>query len=446
VASVEQDGFDNQPEDYLPAREAAALLGVRRPTLYAYVSRGLLRCIPAADGRGSLYLREDLLLLRARARARSGHGPVAGAALLWGEPVLESALTRIGEDGPSYRGRPAVALARADTPFEAVAELLFGGALPKLPPRYQADHLGVPEGHLLSLLSPGGSSLHPLQVLVAALHARGAGESGPRQATEVTAPLSRQADLGRAKALIRRLAASLSLWGARLVSPGSGPLNDPVRRAFAALAADSLARAVAIALGGRQDEEAARRCNRALVVCADHELNVSTFAARVVASAGADLHACVGAALCAFSGRLHGAAPEGVEALVAEVVRSGDAHAVLRQHLARGEQVACFGHRLYKGGDPRAQVLLEDARKLAGDGSGAELPALLSLVAAGADLGLPPPTLDVGLVALTLCLGLPPGSATGLFAIGRSAGWIAHVLEQREAGVLLRPRARYIGE
>src|SRR5262245_17453547 len=117
-------------QDWLDAAGAARLLGVKRETLYAYVSRGLVRTRRADTGRAHLYLYGDLERLRARSQARSGHGATAAAALRWGEPVLDSALTSIDERGPSYRGRLALELAKTRR-FEAVAELLWTGKLPK---------------------------------------------------------------------------------------------------------------------------------------------------------------------------------------------------------------------------------------------------------------------------------------------------------------------------
>src|ERR671912_753006 len=97
----------------LSGREAAELLGVKRETLYAYASRGLVRSEPGGPGRGRLYNREDLERLKARHDARSGHGPVAAGALRWGEPVLESAITEVTPRGPRYRGQLATQLARS---------------------------------------------------------------------------------------------------------------------------------------------------------------------------------------------------------------------------------------------------------------------------------------------------------------------------------------------
>src|SRR5687767_5812633 len=117
--------------EWLDAARAAALLDVKRATLYAYVSRGLVRSRALAGGRARLYQRDDLLALKTRKDARSGHGPVAAAALRWGEPVLDSSITEIRSDGPAYRGTSALALARDGVSFERAAELLWSGVLPE---------------------------------------------------------------------------------------------------------------------------------------------------------------------------------------------------------------------------------------------------------------------------------------------------------------------------
>src|SRR4051812_37245717 len=119
---VDQRRLNNQPSDWLSARDAADLLGVKVPTLYAYVSRGWVTRVSAGSRRG-LYAKGDLERLKARHDARSGHGPVAASALRWGEPVLETSIATIGERGPVYRGQSAVELARGGASFESVAEL-----------------------------------------------------------------------------------------------------------------------------------------------------------------------------------------------------------------------------------------------------------------------------------------------------------------------------------
>jgi citrate synthase len=182
--------------------------------------------------------------------------------------------------------------------------------------------------------------------------------------------------------------------------------------------------------------------NEGLVLSADHELNASTFAARVAASSGASLSACIVAALAALSGPRHGAATARVEALVAEIDRPERAADVVGARLARGESVPGFGHPLYPAGDPRGARLFAVADRLP-----RKARAVRVLVATASAMNLvahEKPTIDVGLVALAAALGLPPGAPLAIFACGRLAGWIAHALEQHETGHLLRPRARYI--
>jgi len=117
---------------YLSAAEAASFLGVKLATLYAYASRGLVQSVPGpGPSRERHYSRADLARLKARHDARAGHAAVAAGALDWGEPVLESSITRIGVEGPVYRGHAAVALASASLRFEQVAELLWTGTLPE---------------------------------------------------------------------------------------------------------------------------------------------------------------------------------------------------------------------------------------------------------------------------------------------------------------------------
>src|SRR5687768_339058 len=124
---VDQRGINNQRSETLSAREAAKVLGVKLETLYAYASRGLLRSVPAERGRGRRYPLSDVERLKARTDARTGHGAVAAGALRWGEPVLRTAISSIGSEGPLYRGHSAVELARGDSGFESVAELLWTG-------------------------------------------------------------------------------------------------------------------------------------------------------------------------------------------------------------------------------------------------------------------------------------------------------------------------------
>jgi len=406
----------HQPE-VLSARDAARLLKVRLPTLYAYVSRGFVRSVPGPRKGRRLYFRHDVERLRARHEAHGGHAAVAAGALRWGEPVLDSALTEIGPAGPRYRGRDAASLAAQGVSFEAVAELLWTGSRPDERRAWPPSGLGIDPLRIARLLPRGARPLDSLAVALPALAAADPSRHGA----------SPDAQLHRARRLIRALAAALAL-------------PEAPRRAVAALRERTVAGSILVALGRKPRRAAVRAINEALVLCADHELNPSTFAARVAASTGADLFASVGAALAALSGPLHGGACDRIEMLVEEASRAA---AALDARLRRGDAVPGFGHPLYPHGDPRARRLLGRAQALAPRAQ--PLRTLLAIVEAMNARGREGPTLDTGLVALASALGLPTGTAMGLFAVGRAAGWIAHALEQQAAGFVLRPRARYVG-
>src|SRR5262245_17728430 len=159
-----------RPAEELGAGEAARLLGVKLPTLYAYVSRGLLRSLPARSGRARRYLRSDVEALRER-------GPsvrAAAGALRWGEPILESSITAMTQAGPAYRGHLASALARDGVSFEAAAELLWTGALPDEPVLWEPTACPELDG-ALPLLPSEAPHASVFPVLVAARAARDAG-------------------------------------------------------------------------------------------------------------------------------------------------------------------------------------------------------------------------------------------------------------------------------
>ena len=421
VGFVDQGGKGSaDPREWVTTAEASRLLGVKRETLYAYASRGLLRSASATGpgAKGRVYAREDVDRLRARSQARSGHGAAAASALRWGEPVLETRIGTIRRGGPVYRGRSAVELAREGASFEDVCALLWEGPFS---PHADLDarRLGAPVNHLRALLRSGAEPFDGMLVTAAALAAA-------EQGTEPSIDIARS----RAGALQRRLVAACGLpAGADAVT--------------ASLEAETTARALLVALGGRTTAPSTAAMTEALILAADHELNASSFTARVAASAGASLPACVMAALGAASGPLHGAATARVEALVAEVGRPERGAAVVGERLARGDSVPGFGHQVYPDGDPRGARLLEVALRIGGKSRGVRI--LVSVVNAMALVARERPTIDVGLVALTAALGLPRGAPLAIFASGRVAGWIAHALEQRAAGFVLRPRARYVG-
>jgi len=148
-------------------------------------------------------------------------------------------------------------------------------------------------------------------------------------------------------------------------------------------------------------------------------------------------------ALHTLSGPLHGGACDRIEDLVDSLDSPLDADALVGARLQRGEAVPGFGHPLYPDGDPRARLLLPAAEEVVRRKGRIDLQKVTALCEAMEARGHPPPAADLALVALTRALGLPRGTAGALFALGRSAGWIGHVLEERERATLVRPRARY---
>lgn len=417
---------DAGAREFLSAREAADMLGVKLPTVYAYTSRGLIQSVPGGKGRSRRYRRRDLERLCARRDARAGHGPVAAAALRQGEPVMDSAITMISlEQGPIYRGRSAIDLARENRSFEWVAEGLWSGDWSERPEPegWQPAGLGFELDGLIRVLPPRVRPLPALSVVIPLLAARDPGRFSWHP----------EAVLSRARRLLRRATAVLAL------GPEGVEAEDAVE---ASLSAPSLAAAIAAAFSRDLADDELVALNRALVLAADHELNASTFAARVAASTGADVYGCISAALAALSGPRHGGAADRVDALLLEAGPAERVEQVVHDRQRRGEVIEGFAHPIYSPHrDPRGSMLVELARQLRG--SSPEVQSVLALVDAMQEGGFGGPSIDVGLVAITRALALPAESATALFALGRSVGWVAHSLEQYEAGFLVRPRARY---
>jgi citrate synthase len=400
--------------EFLTAAQAAQRLGVKPATLYAYVSRGVLSRGKAADGRGSLFDQGEIERLARRGRPRRP----AGAA----DITVESAITEITGDRLRYRGLDVTRLA-VSRPFEDVAELLWTGEFPPAPvPKvpWRATTAALTAGRAAqSALPPGTLPLERLQVIVPAMAA--------------TDPLRLQLDQSAVLAAARSIIAGMvdclpPVPGARM-SPGP---DEPVaERLWPRLCAR------------RPTPALMRAFSAALVLLADHELAASTFAARVAASVRADPYAVVGTGLGAMSGTLHGGASLAVEALLAAAAGPQDVPQVVGELLRRGEKVPGFGHPVYRSGDPRAVVLLDLVRRAAPkSGQLAVAEAVLAEVRRKA---LPALNIDLATATLARVAGMIRGSGEAIFAVARTAGWIAHALEAYAGPGPLRPRAVYTG-
>ncbi len=405
---------------YLTAREAARELGISLKTLYAYVSRGLIRS-EAVGGkrRNRRYRAEDVRKLKERKEQRRDPTRAAESALDWGTPVMESAITLITEGRMYYRGRDAIALSEDHT-LEQVAELIWTrstteGDHGRLPELFRAS-AGIADPERLWLEGREASSGSPMGAFGISL-----------QSAEAEDPAAY--DLRRA-AVARTGARILRLLVAVVSGSGQG-------------AEDILAQALQ-RHWIPEETGVATLLNRALILCADHELNVSSFTARCVASAGATPYAVVVAGLAALGGVKHGGNTERVEAFLTEADAVGDARKVIASRLRRGEVVPGFGHQLYPEGDPRGEALLAAVAAAYPDSEASTLAD--EAAEAASDLMNERPNVDFALVVLARVLGMPTGGALALFALGRTVGWIGHAIEQYETDKIIRPRARYIGE
>lgn len=395
---------------YLSAREAAAALGVSLPTLYSYVSRGMLHSDSVAGKpRVRRYLKDDVARLMEQKEARRDPAKAAARGLHWGSPVLESSLTLISGGRIYYRGRDAVKLAQHAT-VEEVAALLWTGDT------RQAD------------------SLFPRS-----------SEALPREVRDLLKETSRLRPIERCQ-LVLPLAASLDLAAYDLRSEAVPKTGARILRLLlSAVCGQPVSGAIDSALRNAwklRRKQAAGAVRAALILCADHELNVSAFTARCIASAAATPYDVVSGALAALKGRRHGGIAAQVEALFLKAGKTRRARVVLAERLRLGGAIPGFGHPLYPNGDPRAVLLLALAKS---HGRGPALELTERLAEAARELTGEHPTLDFGLAALKHTLGLPQESPLSLFALGRTIGWIAHAIEQYADARLIRPRARYTG-
>jgi len=384
---------------YLTARETAERLGIKSDTLYAYVSRGLLRSQPIPGRRERGYRTEEV------ERLRAGRGLSRATRSEPFVPVIDSAICLIEGGRLYYRGHDAIRLAETTT-LEDIAGLLWGQdpiSTFRHSQRSEARGIGGRVGAAASL-----GVIERCHVRLAELAAADLG----------ALDLTPHGIVRTGRAILYELAACI---GDRPTAP------DPVHEQLAAL--------------WRLDQKGADLIRRCLVLLADHELNASTFVARCVASTGATPYAVVSGALAALSGRRHGGAAASAEALLHEIAERDDPLAVMAARLARNEMLPGLGHPLYPAGDPRAAALLNAAM--------AAIPASRALieaaVAAARQLVPQPPNVDFALAAATTALGLPQGTALAIFILGRTVGWIAHAIEQYQSDVLIRPRARYTG-
>ncbi|MFL6185444.1 MAG: citrate/2-methylcitrate synthase [Actinomycetes bacterium] len=412
----------------LSTAEAAERLGVKPATLYAYVSRGLLGRERSADGRTSTFDPAEIDRLARPGRARRGRRPAA-------ELLVPSALTAIDRGLPWYRGLAVPQLAGTRS-FEEVVEWLWTARFPDPVPAWRASQPALDAGRQAqAALPPGALPLERIRVIAAALPA----------GDELRLELRPAAVTAAGRSLVAGLVDCLPRLAPRPPGRrGQREARAPGRPGRPPPDAGPIAARLWMGLSPLDPEpELVRVVDAALVLLADHELAASTVAARVAASVRADPYAVASAGLAVVSGSLHGGASLGIEALLDEIDRPDQAASVVGARLRRGERLRGFGHRLYPDGDPRAATLL--ARLRATADSSPRMEVVDSLLQAARRRGLPEPNVDLALAALAHLTGMTHGAGEAIFATARTAGWIAHALEEYERNAPIRPRAVYTG-
>lgn len=375
---------------WLTLEEVQEFLGVRAQTIYAYVSRGLIASHPDPQNtRRSLYSAENIQSLRQKKQQGRKRETLAVNTLFGTEPSIPTAISTFAKGHLYYRGKDVIAFAETAT-LEETARLLWGAEIATgfAVPNRDYPRTAPERSHAFIALATATATGHSTHARTArVLHAEAA-------------------------ALVGHLAATF------------GAENHPEMRIHQRLAR-----------GWGMTEDGADILRRAMVLLADHELTSSAFAARIAASNGASLPACLLSGLATFTGPLHGDATPRVKALFDEVERSS-ADEVVNRYLSSAIPIPGFGHHLYPDGDPRAVALLakfappEEITKF--------IEKVITLT------GLLP-NIDVVLAALVTRYRLPGDAAFALFSVARSVGLLAHAMEQINTGKVIRPRGRYVG-
>lgn len=385
----------------ISSTEAAARLGVKRETVYAYVSRGLLTSERHIDGRSSTFDPAEIDRLRRRSNdRRPGRLVVA----------VSSGITEVTDGHVAYRGHALADIVASGHHYEAVAELLWTGALAEVEPWVTTRAVGAAVRRAASALPDNAT---PTDKMMAGVVAAGAVD--PFRDDRTLDGVS-----GIARSLVRSIVDSL-----------------PV---FVEFDDDRIARR----LWGRLTSECVDSwpiLDCALTLLADHGMATSTLAGRLAASTRAGPHAVLLAALGAVAGPLHGAASRRVHLLLVNTERHG-ADAALAEIMRRDGKVPGVGHFIHKTCDPRHDLLFD---ALATSGLDERRLAVIADVVARIAERIPvAPNIDLALGALTYAAGMDADAGELVFAIARSAGWLAHSLEEyEEAPLRFRPVGRY---
>jgi len=352
--------------------------------------------------------------------------------------ACESKISRIELVGDrailEYRGYDIRELAKNST-YEEVAYLLLYGELPK---KYElqdfkielAERRELPP-QIIGLLTHLPQYTHPMVVLRTATSYLGSLDKAKDIKT-------REENLEKAKNLIAKFPTIVAYYhrirlGKNLIPP--------------TLELSHAANFLYMMNGLEPSKVAEKALDADLILHAEHELNASTFAARVAASTLADMYACVVAATGTLMGPLHGGAAQEVMKMLREVASPRRADEYVKKKLEKGEKLMGFGHRIYKHViDPRAPILRELARELSKNGNPIWLEISEAIAESAYKYKKLLPNVDFYSASVYANLGIPDDLFVNIFAMGRISGWLAHIIEQYENNKLIRPRAKYTGE
>ena len=408
VDNIDQVNVDSVMSSQLTAAEAAARLGVQRSTLYAYVSRGLIARTVALDGRTSLFDAEEVEQLRAGRRSTT-EGQLA--------TLITTRLTQVTPNGLLIRGKNVDELLDGDALFESAVDHLWDARSEQRWPKEDKDRGPFPLEKIAS------DSMRPLDRL------------------RIVTSLCSSADPLRHDLSVQ----SVQAIGRELITAMVLGLPHASRRS-SVRAKSSLSDQLWFRLTSRKGSSEQRRAlNAALVVLIDHGLAGSTFAARVAASVRADPYSVVLAGLGALGGALHGAASAPVHELFAEAYKSMDVAGAIGHAQQSHRRLPGFGHSVYHATDPRCGPLMDRIRS--GWDQDPRLDVISEVERVVSSRSDTFPNIDFALGALSWLSHMAPNAGEAIFAISRSAGWLAHASEEyAEQPLRFRSRARYISD
>ncbi|SDT41632.1 citrate synthase family protein [Actinoplanes derwentensis] len=443
------------PQPLLTTEEVATLLGVKPATVYAYVSRGLLASQRNGDGKNSLFTRSDIDAFRAGRKRTT-------------TPGIQTGITLIKDGRLFFRGHDATVLAR-ETSYESVATMLWTGPQSSDPTNTQSSAPASTQNSNSASTQKGGpprtQNSNPTRTQggnPAGTHSSGQAST---QSSDLLFPVHAELrDL--AVEVTAKLPATARLTDRLRVIVAAASAADPLRfdttptaviatgRLLLATMVHSLPPRTGIPVKSiplaealwhrltsvRATDDGLRALNAAMVLLADHDIAASTLAARVAASTRAHPYAVVSAGLAALDGPLHGAASGLAYRLLIESSSGPGPAATISERLRTGVPVPGFGHSLYPGGDPRATALFD----LLDDGA-AKRDAMRLDETMRTRSGTPA-NIDLALAALALEYRMPAEAGEVIFAVARTAGWLAHALEEYgDRPLRFRPSGTYAG-